>query len=97
LDFGFLLGEGTAYGWRCVVSLAEAVGAGDHYSEIYAMLASVCDVGGGDAGAREGDAGWVRALAGGWVQTGIALDVDVEGGTQSCVIAPLTAAFDVIG
>ena len=97
-----MLGEGTAYGWRCVVSLVVAVGAGNHYFEIYALLASVCDVGGGDAGAAEGifvvcDTGWVRALAGGCVQTGIALDVDVEGGTQSCVIAPLTAAFDVIG
>ena len=97
-----MLGEGTAYGWRCVVSLVVAVGAGDHYSEIYALLTSVCDVGGGDAGALEGtfvacDRGWVRALADRWVQTGIALDVDVEGGTQSCVIAPLTAAFDVIG
>lgn len=82
----FLFGEGTAYRWCCVISFVVAVRASDHDFEIYALLTGVCGVGGGDAGAPEGtfvvcDRGWVRALASGWIQARISLNVYVEGGT----------------
>jgi hypothetical protein len=97
-----LIGEGIAYGRRCVVGLVIPVGAGDHDFKIDTLLTGVCGVGGRDAGAPECalvicDGGWVRALAGGRVQAGITLNVDVEGCAKGCVIAPLAAAFDIVG